>query len=64
MRTFATHPHRGTVHPELKGGVCHITDRNFVFYFDIDELNAEVRMLAVFFGGGDHLIQIAQRLAR
>ena len=64
MRTFATHPHRGTVHPELKGGVRHITQRNFVFYFEIDEQSAEVRILAVFFGGADHLRQIVERLAR
>jgi len=64
MQTFATHPHRGTVHPELKDGIRHVTDRNFVFYFEIEEQRAEVKILAVFFGGADHLRQIAERLAR
>lgn len=63
MQTFATHPHRGTVHPELKGGIRHVTDRNFIYYFEIDEPRGEVRILAVFFGGADHLRQIAERLA-
>jgi toxin ParE1/3/4 len=36
MRTFTTHPYRGTVHPELKPGVRYITDRNFDFFFEID----------------------------
>ena len=62
MQTFATYPHRGTVHPELKGGIRHVTDRNFVFYFEIEERAAEVRILAVFFGGADHIRQITERL--
>jgi len=64
MQTFATHPQRGTVHPELKGGVRQVTDRNFIYYFEIDEKSVEVGVLAVFFGGADHLRQIVERLAR
>ena len=64
MQSFATHPYRGTVHPELKGTIRNVTDKNFVFYFEIEEQHAEVRILAVFFGGADHLRQIAERLAR
>ncbi len=63
MLTFATHPHRGTVHPELKGSVRHVTAQQFVYYFEIDDHLAEVRILAVFFGGEDHLEQIAERLS-
>lgn len=64
MRSFATPPYRGTVHPDLKGGVRHITERNSVFYFEIDEPKAEVRILTVFFSGADHLRQIVERLRR
>jgi plasmid stabilization system protein ParE len=62
MGTFATHPHRGTEHPELRDGVRHVTAQQFVYYFEIDDHSAEVRILTVFFGGEDHLEQIAERL--
>jgi plasmid stabilization system protein ParE len=64
MQTFASHPHRGTVHPELQAGIRHVTHRNFVFYFEIEEQGAEVKILAVFFGGSDHLRQIVGRFAK
>ena len=62
MLTFATHPHRGTVHPGLRDSVRHVTEQQFVYYFEIDDRLAEVRILTVFFGGEDHLEQIAERL--
>ncbi|PPQ29159.1 hypothetical protein CCS01_22465 [Rhodopila globiformis] len=62
LQTLATHPHRGTVHPELRGGIRHVTDKNFVYYFEIDERLAQVTVLAIFFGGQDHRRQIAERL--
>jgi plasmid stabilization system protein ParE len=62
MLTFATHPHRGTVHPELRDSVRHVTAQQFVYYFEIDDHRAEVRILTVFFGGEDHSEQIAERL--
>jgi plasmid stabilization system protein ParE len=64
MQGFAAHPHRGTVHSDLQGGIRHVTDRSFVSYFAIDETRAEVAVLAVFFVGADHGRQIAERLAR
>lgn len=64
MQTFATHPHRGTVHPELQSGIRHVTHRNFIYYFEVDEQRADVTILAVFFGGVDHRRQIAERLSR
>jgi hypothetical protein len=39
-----------------------VTDRSFVFYFEIDEPLAEVRILAAFSGGADHRRQILHRL--
>ncbi len=62
MLTFATHPHRGTVHPEIRGRVRHVTAHQFVYYFVVDDDLAEVKILAVFFGGEDHLEQIAEHL--
>lgn len=64
MQTFAAWPHRGTVHPDLQGGIRHMTERNFIYDFAIDDRCAEVTILAVFFGGADHRRQIAERLAQ
>ncbi len=62
MRSFATHPHRGTEHPTIWPGLRTVTHRAFVFYFEIDEAALSVRLLAVFFGGADHRRQIMDRL--
>ena len=62
MLTFTTHPHRGTVHPELRDSVRHVTAQQFVYFFEINDHLAEVKILTVFFGGEDHLEQIAERL--
>jgi plasmid stabilization system protein ParE len=62
MLTFATHPHRGTVHPELRDSVRHVTAQQVVYYFEIDDHSTEVRILTVFVGGEDHSGQIAERL--
>jgi plasmid stabilization system protein ParE len=62
MRTFKTHPHRGTEHPRIRPGIRTVTDRSFIFYFEIDEPMSEVRILATFFGGADHRRQILDRL--
>ncbi len=61
MRTFATHPHRGTEHPNIRPGIRSVTNKSFVFYFDINEPSFEVRILAIFFGGVDHRRQIIDR---
>ena len=62
MRTFEAHPHRGTEHPKIRPGIRTVTNKSFVFYFEIDELSSEVRILAAFFGGADHRRQILDRL--
>jgi toxin ParE1/3/4 len=62
MRTFAAHPHRGTERPTIRPGIRTVTNKNFVFYFEIDEPSSEVRILAIFFGGADHRRQIVDRL--
>ncbi len=62
MRTFATYPHRGTEHPAIGPGIRTVTNKNFVFYFEIEEASSEVRILATFFGAADHRPQIMDRL--
>jgi plasmid stabilization system protein ParE len=62
MRTFATRPHRGTEHPTIRPGIRTVTNKNSVFYFEVDDGLSEVRILAMFFGGADHRRQIMDRL--
>jgi toxin ParE1/3/4 len=42
MRSFEKHPHRGTEHPELRSGIRSVTNKRFIFYFEIDEPRTEV----------------------
>jgi len=62
LRTFKTHPHRGTGHRRRRNSLRTITDRKFVFYLEIDETASEVRILAIFFGAADHRRLMADRL--
>ena len=62
MRSFVTHPHRGTEHAKIRPGIRTVTDKIFIFYFEVDDLMSEVRILAIFFGGIDHRQQIMDRL--
>lgn len=61
-RSFADHPHRGTEHPQIRPGLRTVTNKSFIYYFEIDEPLKEVRILAVFFGGVNHRRQILERL--
>ena len=62
MRSLAAHPHRGTEHPEIQPGLRTLTNNRFIYYFKIDELFSEVRILAIFFGGMDHQRRMLHRL--
>jgi plasmid stabilization system protein ParE len=62
MRTFELHPYRGIEHPNIRLGIRTVTNKKFIFYFEVDEPASEVRILAAFFGGADHRRQIVDRL--
>jgi plasmid stabilization system protein ParE len=62
MRTFVTHPHRGTEHAKIRPGIRTVTNKNFIFYFEVNDLSSEVSILAIFFGGVNHRQQIIDRL--
>lgn len=64
LRGLQTHPYRGTALPELGPLLRAVTHKNFVFYFEVDNANFEVIILAVFFSGADHRSQILERLGR
>ncbi|MEC7762001.1 MAG: type II toxin-antitoxin system RelE/ParE family toxin [Pseudomonadota bacterium] len=55
-------PFQGTLRPDLGAGIRNVTKGRAVYYFDIDERGETVRVLAVFFGGQDHVARMLVRL--
>jgi plasmid stabilization system protein ParE len=55
-------PYRGTLHDEMLPGLRHLTIGQAIAWFDIDEDVKLVRVLAVFFGGQDHIRRMLTRL--
>jgi toxin ParE1/3/4 len=55
-------PHQGTLRPDLAEGLRNVTKERAVIYFDVDDEARLVRILAVFFGGQDHLRRMLLRL--
>ncbi|MFS4583432.1 type II toxin-antitoxin system RelE/ParE family toxin [Phaeobacter sp. C3_T13_0] len=47
-------PHQGTLHAEIATGLRSVTKGRAIFYFDLNEAEQCLRVLAVFFGGQDH----------
>ena len=62
MMSLGEAPFQGTVRPALAPGLRQVTKNKAIFYFDIDEMRGEVRVLAVFFGGQDHQRHMLSRL--
>ncbi|TCV55432.1 type II toxin-antitoxin system RelE/ParE family toxin [Agrobacterium tumefaciens] len=62
MEALHKTPFQGTLLPEILPGLRRVTKNQAVFYFDIDEGEKTVRILAVFFGGQDHLRYMLTRL--
>ncbi len=55
-------PHRGEYHDDILPGVRHLAIGRAIYWFDVDELCETVRVLAVFFGGQDHVRHMMARL--
>ena len=55
-------PHRGERHDGVLPGLRHLAIGRAIYWFDIDESHAAVRVLAVFFGGQDHVRHMMARL--
>ena len=55
-------PYRGKRHDGILPGVRHLAIRSAIYWFDIDESRKTVRVLAVFFGGQDHVRHMMARL--
>ncbi len=55
-------PYRGTLHDDMLPGLHHLTIGQAIAWFDIDEDVKRIRVLAVFFGGQDHIRKMLTRL--
>ncbi|TVS12146.1 MAG: type II toxin-antitoxin system RelE/ParE family toxin [Gammaproteobacteria bacterium] len=59
-----TAPHRGTSRDDLLSGLRFLALDGAVLWFEVDDDNRKVRVLAVFFGGQDHIRHMLVRLLR
>jgi len=62
MMSLAKAPHQGTACADLLSGLRSVTKQRAIFYFDIDDDERRVRVLAVFFGGQEHRRQMLKRI--
>ena len=57
-----TAPYWGIGHDDILPGLRHLTINRAIYWFDVEEENESVRLLAVFFGGQDHIRRMMARL--
>jgi plasmid stabilization system protein ParE len=62
IEALAKAPHRGTMHDDILPGLRHVTLGRAVIWFDVIEDKSNVRILAVFFGGQNHIRRMLARL--
>ena len=55
-------PFRGESHDDLRPGLRHLTIDRAINWFDVSETEQRVRVLAIFFGGQDHVRHLLTRL--
>ena len=61
-RRILAAPHRGESHDDILPGLRHLALGRAIYWFDVDESRRTVRVLAVFFGGQDHVRRMMIRL--
>ena len=59
---IGTAPRRGTIRDEVASWLRNLTTDGAIYWFDLDERRKAVRILAVFFGGQDHVRHMLARL--
>lgn len=64
MGALGRAPFQGTLWPDLLPDLRWVTKSRAIFYFQVDEAAGVVRILAVFFGGQDHRMNMLLRLSR
>lgn len=59
---IAATPYRGTLREAIAPGLRTVTIDRAIFWFELDEASRTVRILAIFFGGQDHIRHMMARL--
>ena len=59
---LSSFPIRGTARDDILPGVRYVSIDRAIYWFDVDEVAGKVRILAVFFGGQDHVRHMLVRL--
>lgn len=62
LESLVNVPHQGTLRPHLGNGIRNVTKNKAIIYFEVDDDEQIVRVLAVFFNGQDHDAHILLRL--
>lgn len=55
-------PFRGESHDDLLPGLRHLTIDRAIYWFDVNEAEQRVRVLAIYFGGQDQVRHMLTRL--
>ena len=61
---LAIFPERGTLRDDVLSGARHLTIDRAIYWFEVDPTMKKVRILAIFFGGQDHVRHMLVRLLR
>lgn len=64
MERLGRAPMQGTRRDKIMNGLRSVTKDKVIFYFTVDEAREQLRVMAIFFGGQDHLTHIVKRLKR
>ncbi len=59
---FSASPNRGEHQEDLLPGLRHLAIDRAIYWFDVNDEEQQVRILAVFFGGQDHVRHMLTRL--
>ena len=59
---LSSFPIHGTLRDDILPGVRYLSMERAIYRFEVDEAAAKVRILAVFFGGQDHIRHMLVRL--
>ncbi len=54
--------HGGERHDDLRPGLRHLTIGRAIYWFEVDDAEQRVRVLAIFFGGQNHVRHMLTRL--
>lgn len=64
LERIATAPYRGKAHDDWLPRLRHLTLERAVYWYQLDAQSETIRVLAIFYGGQDHIRQMLLRLLR